>query len=83
MEQPVIKINAFSQCPYLVYGTVHNKNQANKDPRNTRGGIRCLEGLRTYDTFPTFSLEILFQPPPFEEFLEINFQFSIFTQVRM
>jgi hypothetical protein len=29
--------------------------------------------LRTYDTFPTFSLEKFFQPPPFEEFLEINF----------
>jgi hypothetical protein len=28
---------------------------------------------RTYDTFPTFSLEKNFQPPPFEEFLEINF----------
>jgi hypothetical protein len=25
--------------------------------------------LRTYDTFPTFSLEKFFQPPPFEEFL--------------
>jgi hypothetical protein len=23
--------------------------------------------LRTYDTFPTFSLEKFFQPPPFEE----------------
>jgi hypothetical protein len=31
----------------------------------------------TYDTFPTFFLEKKFQPPPFEEFLEINFQFSI------
>jgi hypothetical protein len=30
-----------------------------------------------YDTFPTFSLEFLFQPPPFEEFLDINFQFSM------
>jgi hypothetical protein len=29
--------------------------------------------LRTYDTFPTFSLEKNFQPPPYEEFLEINF----------
>jgi hypothetical protein len=29
--------------------------------------------LRTYDTFPTFSLKKFFQPPPFEEFLEINF----------
>jgi hypothetical protein len=33
--------------------------------------------LRTYDTFPTFSLENFFQPPSFEEFLEINFQFSM------
>jgi hypothetical protein len=33
--------------------------------------------LRTYDTFPTFSLEKFFQPPQFEEFLEINFQFSM------
>jgi hypothetical protein len=33
--------------------------------------------LGTYDTFPTFSLETFFQPPPFEEFLEMNFQFSI------
>jgi hypothetical protein len=33
--------------------------------------------LRTYDTFPTFSLKKIFQPPPFEEFLEINFQFSM------
>jgi hypothetical protein len=32
--------------------------------------------LRTDDTFPTFSLKKNFQPPPFEEFLEINFQFS-------
>jgi hypothetical protein len=32
--------------------------------------------IRTYDTFPTFSLEKFFQPPPFEEFLEINFEFS-------
>jgi hypothetical protein len=33
---------------------------------------------RTYDTFPTFSLEKKkFQPPPIEEFLEINFQFSM------
>jgi hypothetical protein len=29
------------------------------------------------NTFPTFSLEKFFQPPPFEEFLEINFKFSI------
>jgi hypothetical protein len=36
-----------------------------------------IETLRTYDTFPTFSLEKIFRPPPFEEFLEINFQFSI------
>jgi hypothetical protein len=35
------------------------------------------EQLRTYDTFPTFSLEKFFQSPPFEEFLEINFEFSI------
>jgi hypothetical protein len=27
--------------------------------------------------FRTFSLEKIFQPPPFEEFLEINFQFSM------
>jgi hypothetical protein len=33
--------------------------------------------LRTYDTCPTFPLEIYFQPPPFEEFLEINFELSI------
>jgi hypothetical protein len=33
--------------------------------------------LRTYDTFPTNSVEKVFQPPPFEEFLEINFQFSM------
>jgi fluoride ion exporter CrcB/FEX len=33
--------------------------------------------LRTYDTFPTFSLETFFQPPPFEKFLEIDFQFSM------
>jgi hypothetical protein len=34
--------------------------------------------LRTYDTFPTFSLEKIFQPhPKIEEFLEINFQFSM------
>jgi hypothetical protein len=31
--------------------------------------------LRTYDTFPTFSGEKKIQPPSFEEFLEINFQF--------
>jgi hypothetical protein len=35
-----------------------------------------LKHLRTDDTFPTFSLKRIFQPPPFEEFLEINFQFS-------
>jgi hypothetical protein len=27
--------------------------------------------------FPIFSLQQIFQPPPFEEFLEINFQFSM------
>jgi hypothetical protein len=32
---------------------------------------------RTYDTFPTFSLEKKFQPPPFQEFLEINPEFSM------
>jgi hypothetical protein len=31
--------------------------------------------LKTYDTFSTFSSEKNFQPPPLEEFLEINFQF--------
>jgi hypothetical protein len=32
---------------------------------------------RTDDTFPTFSLKKNFRPPPFEEFLQINFQFYI------
>jgi hypothetical protein len=32
--------------------------------------------------FPTFSLEIIFRPPPFEEFLEINYQFYM-TEVRI
>jgi hypothetical protein len=39
--------------------------------------------LRTYDTFPTFSLEKFFQPPPFEEFLEIDFQFSMVSILHM
>jgi hypothetical protein len=33
--------------------------------------------LRTDDTFPIFSSEKFSQPPPFEDFLEINFQFSM------
>jgi hypothetical protein len=33
--------------------------------------------LRTNGAYPTFSLEKNFQPPPFEEFLEIIFQFYI------
>jgi hypothetical protein len=40
-------------------------------------GRTKVKALRTYDTFPTFSLEKIFQPPPFEEFLEMNFQFSM------
>jgi hypothetical protein len=31
--------------------------------------------------FATFSLENIFQPPPFEEFLEINFQFSMVSNL--
>jgi hypothetical protein len=32
--------------------------------------------------FPTFSLEKIFQTPPFEEFLELNFQFSMVSILR-
>jgi hypothetical protein len=41
--------------------------------------MNTIDKLRTDDRFPTFSLKkIMFQPPPFEEFLEINFQFYQF-----
>jgi hypothetical protein len=40
-------------------------------------GLKNKTLVLIYDTFPTFSLEKKFQPPPFEEFLEIILQFSM------
>jgi hypothetical protein len=62
--------------PYTVYILVPCVKEHQIVSRSWPCGL-VSSPLRTYDTFPTFSLEIFFQPPPLEEFLEINFEFPM------